>query len=729
MKTQNPIPSARGILKSLALAAIALAAAFPGAARAASFVPPGSTITTVATGDAYTIGSGEAFWVGRWNSAAAILNQTGGSITITGDWGNFGIGENPGGWGVYNMSGNATLSATTLNGANGAYSFSIQGYNGSKLTMTDNAVANIGSLTFGSYGGWGHVELSGTGNASLTVGKIGNNDNGYTFGSGYITFASGSTATLTITGKGLADYEAHVAAGNIRIDGATTDISKFLLSGSTLSLAPVVANPTITATQNDYGTISPSGVTPLTSGGSQTYSITPAAGYHVATLTVDGVPVTPPATSYAFVNVTANRTITATFEAGTTVTITATQSSNGSITPSGDTTLNYYDNQVYSITPDPGYHVDTLTVDGVPVVPATTYTFSDVWSNHTITATYTDIITGDLIPPGNTTTIINGKYVIPQGNTFMVGRYDTAGATLNQTGGSVTVTANWGSFGIGNNPNGWGEYNMSGSALFNSVSLNSQGGPFTFAIQAFNNSKMTMTDNAVAHIGCLSLGNTYGLGGTESAAKLQLAGSASLTVDSIYALDPGSYFDFASGSLATLTLAGTHEFTALVGAGSIRVNGAIATMDQFQVSGDGNTLSLAAGGGSSPYAGWAGGHAFDSLNSEGVVYGMAWILGSPTNSSPNSLGLLPTSQASGSELVLHFKRVDAIGAAQLHLELSDDLSAGSWTTSITVPAVSGSDSGVTFYVTGPDSNGLDDVVAHIPYDGKTKRFARLAATE
>lgn len=41
-----------------------------------------------------------------------------------------------------------------------------------------------------------------------------------------------------------------------------------------------------------------------------------------------------------------------------------------------------------SITPNTGYHVATLTVDGKAVTPATSYTFSNVTANHTISATF-----------------------------------------------------------------------------------------------------------------------------------------------------------------------------------------------------------------------------------------------------------------------------------------------------------------------------------------------------
>ena len=73
-----------------------------------------------------------------------------------------------------------------------------------------------------------------------------------------------------------------------------------------------VTTYTITATAGAGGTISPAGAQTVASGASKTFAITPAAGYRVNTLTVDGAAVAA-ATSYTFTNVTANHTIAATF--------------------------------------------------------------------------------------------------------------------------------------------------------------------------------------------------------------------------------------------------------------------------------------------------------------------------------------------------------------------------------------------------------------------------------
>jgi hypothetical protein len=159
-------------------------------------------------------------------------------------------------WGEYNMSGNATFSAPGLNGASTVYSFTITGHLGkSKLTMTDTATANIGSLTLKPLSGAAaKIELSGQ--ASLTIGKIGNGTDGYTMGAGcYIDFVSGSLATLTITGTH--DFTNLVSAGSIRVDGiAQSDFSSFTVTGNTLSLVAATlttsAHPTPILWLNQY---------------------------------------------------------------------------------------------------------------------------------------------------------------------------------------------------------------------------------------------------------------------------------------------------------------------------------------------------------------------------------------------------------------------------------------------------------------------------------------------
>ena len=94
-------------------------------------------------------------------------------------------------------------------------------------------------------------------------------------------------------------------------------------------------------------------------------------------------------------------TITATktggVEAGTTnsfsvfnanYTITASAGANGTISPTGVVTVPYNTDKTFLMTPTLGYHVGGLIVDGTPVNPANSYTFTAVNADHTISATF-----------------------------------------------------------------------------------------------------------------------------------------------------------------------------------------------------------------------------------------------------------------------------------------------------------------------------------------------------
>ncbi|MCI5919139.1 MAG: hypothetical protein MRZ75_07460 [Roseburia sp.] len=64
--------------------------------------------------------------------------------------------------------------------------------------------------------------------------------------------------------------------------------------------------------------------------------------------------------------------------------ITATAGANGSISPSGDVEVAEGESQTFTITPDKGYKIKSLTVDGTAVSAASTYTFENVTAAHTI---------------------------------------------------------------------------------------------------------------------------------------------------------------------------------------------------------------------------------------------------------------------------------------------------------------------------------------------------------
>jgi hypothetical protein len=71
-------------------------------------------------------------------------------------------------------------------------------------------------------------------------------------------------------------------------------------------------------------------------------------------------------------------------------TITASVGPGGSIVPGGVVPVVEGASQVFAIRPDLGYQVATLTADGAPVTPDTTWTFTGVTADHTLGATFAD---------------------------------------------------------------------------------------------------------------------------------------------------------------------------------------------------------------------------------------------------------------------------------------------------------------------------------------------------
>jgi hypothetical protein len=91
--------------------------------------------------------------------------------------------------------------------------------------------------------------------------------------------------------------------------------------------------------------------------------------------------------AYTVSDVTGATTLTATYAIDT-FTITVSQGDHGTISPE-TTIVNYGSGQSFTFTPRIGYHISSLVVDGSAVTVASTYTFSNVQDDHSITASFT----------------------------------------------------------------------------------------------------------------------------------------------------------------------------------------------------------------------------------------------------------------------------------------------------------------------------------------------------
>jgi hypothetical protein len=190
-------------------------------------------------------------------------------------------------------------------------------------------------------------------------------------------------------------------------------------SGTARVVLTALSNFTINAAAGVNGTISPAGATVVTPGSNLAYTVTPDPGFQVAALVVDGTTL-PGATSYTFTNVTTDHYINAYFVAGTaTATINAAAGPNGAISPAGATSVTLGGDQGYTITPDPGFQVAALVVDGTTLPGAASYNFTNVTADHYINA-YFDVLPatftisaaagpGGAISPAGANTVAGGS--------------------------------------------------------------------------------------------------------------------------------------------------------------------------------------------------------------------------------------------------------------------------------------------------------------------------------
>ncbi|MBF0593342.1 MAG: hypothetical protein HQL22_00075 [Candidatus Omnitrophica bacterium] len=205
----------------------------------------------------------------------------------------------------------------------------------------------------------------------------------------------GADLTLTVTPDSVYDLGTVLADGNpVSLTNGTytfTNNTADHTFSATFVHSLRDSTYTLVASAGTGGSISPSGNTTVAYQAGQIYTITPNTGYNIAAVLVDGSVVTLTNNQYAFTNVTANHTISADFSMQT-YSVVASAGNGGSISPVGITTLNYGGTQTYTMTANTGYSLDTVSIDGnLLSSPVSSYTFSNITSNHSINATFTQL--------------------------------------------------------------------------------------------------------------------------------------------------------------------------------------------------------------------------------------------------------------------------------------------------------------------------------------------------
>ena len=239
---------------------------------------------------------------------------------------------------------------------------------------------------------------------------------------GDVTVAHGEDRVFTVT-PGV-EYE----VDTFQVDGISAT-----LTGNTYTFPGVTGNHTLDVTfkKKSYtitfavvtnGALDTGQSKTVEHGESFTFTATPAANHTTEWVKANDDVLTGSNTSYTLTGITGNKTITASFAINT-YGINATAEAGGSISPNGTTSIPHGGNQVYTVTPDEGYLIQSVTIDSAPATVANpaapfTHTFSNVTEAHAISATFakktykvtfTDVPADGSLSPNTEQTVEHGS--------------------------------------------------------------------------------------------------------------------------------------------------------------------------------------------------------------------------------------------------------------------------------------------------------------------------------
>ncbi len=196
-------------------------------------------------------------------------------------------------------------------------------------------------------------------------------------------FFSGDIAEIIFYDRALTDIERQEAEDYLTNKWLTIDED-----------APKYSITTIFNT--NQGSISPSGEVEVSEGDNIGFAIEAFFPYYAIEDVVVNDESVGAVSSYTFLNVDKNNTIKALFQLREPdFTITATSEGGGSISPSGDVGVYMLENKTFQIIPEGNNGIVDVKVNGISVGPLSSYTFTNVMSDHSIHAEFG--ITGPVV--------------------------------------------------------------------------------------------------------------------------------------------------------------------------------------------------------------------------------------------------------------------------------------------------------------------------------------------
>lgn len=378
------------------------------------------------------------------------------------------------------------------------------------------------------------------------------------------------------------------------------------------------------------GSISPSIPQTVNYNGTAAFTVTATTGYNIAAVT--GCGGTLSGNIYNTGQITKDCVVTASFVQKT-FTITASFGTNGNITPSGIVTVKYGENRTFSVMPDTGYHIADVTVDGISQGAISSYTFTNITENHTISVLFAATkpamkfsvfgasgitISGGYVDSYNSSA---GPYSGYHGTNGPVGTNSTLKGSVSLSGGAIIYGDAW--IGVGGDPAK--AITLSGGAVINGYrKVLSSAIDMTPPIDPGGGTSATFTNGSILGSGTyrISSVNLSGSGiGTISGkvtmyitGNLNISGSAKIVI-----LPGGSLTVYVSGGMNVsgggivnetlnphaLTIYGTSSCTSVNYSGSSALYGVIyAPKAKITLSGGsgvygsiiGNTVNISGGG-------------------------------------------------------------------------------------------------------------------------------------
>ena len=351
-----------------------------------SITPSGSVNVTHNASQAFTIAPNTGYHVADvqvdGSSVGALTAYTFSAVTTT-----------------HTIAASFTINSYTLSysaGANGTLTgTATQTVNHGASGTTVTAVPNTGY----HFSSWSDGILTAARTDAAVSGAITVTAN-FTINSYTLSYAAGTNGTLTGTATQTVNHGAsgttvtavpntgyHFSSWSDGVLTATrTDAS---VSGAITVTANFTINRyTILSTLSGSGRVSPAGTQTYTDGQSAAYSFIPDPGQRVGNVLIDGVPLGS-TLAYTFPALTANHNVSVVFINMGLFTVIGTPSASGSVAPS-QAFVNSGDCVRIYATPDRGFHVTDLIVNGVSVGALTEYQISSVHSDITVSALFAE---------------------------------------------------------------------------------------------------------------------------------------------------------------------------------------------------------------------------------------------------------------------------------------------------------------------------------------------------